>query len=275
MEVLPEDCIAHVLSFGSPRDSCRSAVVASVFRDAAESEVLWGKFLPPDHRQIISRSVFPVMFKSNKELFFKLSTPILVDGGRRTFSIDKETGKKCYMLSARDLYIAWSANPLFWCWKPLLQSRFGEAVELRMTSWLEIQGKIGTRVLSPDTIYGAYVVIEVAHYRAYGLDILPMEVSIEVGEFHSRGTIILSCDDCSKGTSERVCHRNEDNKGLGPKFGDDVPRKRMDGWLEIKLGEFYNDEKREKDVKMRLREVDGVHLKGGLIVEGIEIRPIK
>ncbi|GKD38325.1 F-box protein PP2-B15-like protein, partial [Tanacetum coccineum] len=45
-------------------------------------------------------------------------------------------------------------------------------------------------------------------------------------------------------------------------------------WLEIELGEFYNDGSSEKEVKMSLREVDGVRLKGGLLVEGIEIRPV-
>uniref|UniRef100_A0A7N2L8A3 Uncharacterized protein n=1 Tax=Quercus lobata TaxID=97700 RepID=A0A7N2L8A3_QUELO len=43
------------------------------------------------------------------------------------------------------------------------------------------------------------------------------------------------------------------------------PGERKDGWIEIKLGYFYNDEGDE--------EVKGEHLKGGLIVEGIELRP--
>ncbi|RVW97868.1 putative F-box protein PP2-B12 [Vitis vinifera] len=51
-----------------------------------------------------------------------------------------------------------------------------------------------------------------------------------------------------------------------------VPYEREDGWFEVELGEFYNDGG-DEEVKMSLREVKGVHLKGGLIVEGIEIRP--
>ncbi|KAJ9552602.1 hypothetical protein OSB04_016647 [Centaurea solstitialis] len=274
MEVLPEDCIAHILSFGSPRDACRSAVVALVFRDAAESEVLWDKFLPLDHQQIISRCVCPVSYKSNKELFFKLSTPLLIDGGLKTFSIDKATGKKCYMLSARGLYIAWSANPLFWCWKPFARSRFAEAVELRMTSWLEIEGKINSRLLSANTHYGAYLIVEVAHNRAFGLDILPFEVLIKLGEFQSRGTIILS----HKRSFEQVCRRNKVEEALRLKFKEDIYRvshERKDGWLEIELGEFYNDGTYDKQVKISLKDINGDHLKGGLVVEGIEIRPVK
>ncbi|KAL7583984.1 hypothetical protein Lser_V15G46323 [Lactuca serriola] len=277
MEVLPEDCIAHILSCVTPQDVCRFTVVTSAIRDAAESEVLWDKFLPPDYHQIISRSVCPLTFESKKELFFKLSAPILIDGGLKTFSIEKATGKKCYTLSARDLYIAWSSNSLFWCWKPCTKSRFSEVVELRMTSWLEIEGKINTRNLSPDTYYRAYLITEVAHYRAFGLDVLPCEVSVEVGESHSQGKINFSHNKCIKPCFERTCRPNEVKEGLRSKLGEYISRfclERKDGWLEIELGEFYNDGSYEKEVKMNLREVNGVHLKGGLIVEGIEIRPI-
>lgn len=86
MEVLPEDCIAHILSCVTPQDVCRFTVVASAIRDAAESEVLWDKFLPPDYHQIISRSVCPLTFESKKELFFKLSAPILIDGGLKVIT---------------------------------------------------------------------------------------------------------------------------------------------------------------------------------------------
>ncbi|KAK6119061.1 hypothetical protein DH2020_047198 [Rehmannia glutinosa] len=47
---------------------------------------------------------------------------------------------------------------------------------------------------------------------------------------------------------------------------------RGDGWLEVELGEFYNDGS-EKEVKMEFREIKGEQLKGGLVVEGIELRP--
>jgi hypothetical protein len=42
--------------------------------------------------------------------------------------------------------------------------------------------------------------------------------------------------------------------------------------LEIELGEFFSGEN-DEEVKMSLMEVKGHHLKGGLIIEGIEIRP--
>ncbi|XP_071741820.1 F-box protein PP2-B15-like [Rutidosis leptorrhynchoides] len=272
MERLPEDCIAHILSCGSPQDACRFALVALMFKNAADSEILWNKFLPSDHQEIISKSLCPVTYKSKKELFYKLSSPLLIDGGLKTFSIDKRTGKISYMLSARELYIAWSGNPLFWCWKPLVQSRFAETVELRMTSWLEIQGTISTKILSSNTKYEAYLIFQVSHHRAYGLDVQPTEVSIEVGKLCSSRTVILGHYEHTKNSIKySFCSNKVEEDLKHSTFGSECCE-RNDGWLEIKFGDFYNYEN-EKEVKMSLKEVNGVHLKGGLIVEGIEIRP--
>ncbi|RWR96599.1 putative F-box protein PP2-B12 [Cinnamomum micranthum f. kanehirae] len=51
-----------------------------------------------------------------------------------------------------------------------------------------------------------------------------------------------------------------------------VPQARSDGWMEIEMGEFFNDEGEEGDIEMSLMEVKGGQ-KSGLIVEGIEMRP--
>uniref|UniRef100_A0A5B7BZE7 F-box domain-containing protein n=1 Tax=Davidia involucrata TaxID=16924 RepID=A0A5B7BZE7_DAVIN len=266
LDHLPEDCIAHVLSLTSPRDVCKSSLVSSVVHDAAESDLLWEKFLPSDYREILSRLATPVMFTSKKELFQRLCNPLLVDGGKKTFSLDKLTSKKCYMLSAKELSITWASNSLYWCWKPVDQSRFNEVAELIIICWLEIKGKMNTGMLSPNTTYCAYLIVKFAD-RAVGLDSIPSEVSVEVGNYHSQGTIYL---------------RRPKEDGKQPLEGiyiqrrieaeDRVLREREDGWLEVELGEFYNDGS-DREVKMSLKEIKGEHLKGGLIVEGIELRP--
>ncbi|KAI3445375.1 hypothetical protein Pfo_002040 [Paulownia fortunei] len=209
LEALPEDCLSHIISFTSPRDACRSSLVSGMFRGAADSDLAWEKLLPSDYREIISKSVSPVEFSSKKELFRKLSsTPLLIDGGNKTFSVDKYTNKKCYMLSARQLSITWSTNSLCWCWKPLLQSRFPEAVELIMVCWLEIRGKINTKILSPNTTYGAYLVIQLAH-RAFGLGALPSEVLVEIGDYETRGTICMNRDRCKRQGLDTLCEGEE------------------------------------------------------------------
>ncbi|CDP17216.1 unnamed protein product [Coffea canephora] len=268
LELLPEECIVQVFSRTSPRAACQASLVSNGIRDAAESEVLWEKFLPSDYLDILSRLVSPLEFKSKKDLFLKLSHPLLIDGGNKTFWIDKFANKKCYMLSARELSITWSSNHLYWCWKPFLPSRFPEVAELIMVTWLDITGKINTRMLSPKTTYAAYLVVKLAN-RAYGLHSYPLEVIIDAGDQKSWGITLLrhkKCSICLLRTLDEVvtpgfCERNER-----------ILHEREDGWMEVELGEFYNDGS-EKEVKMCLREVDGQHIKGGLIVEGIELRP--
>lgn len=273
MESLPEECISMVLSFTSPLEACQFSAVSKTVRYASESELLWEKFLPCDYRDILLRSSSPVFSSfptSKKDLFLQLSDqPVLIDGGTKTFSIDKFSNKKCYMLSARELSIAWGTDPLSWCWKPFYpNSRFKEVAELVMTSWLDIHGKISTRMLSPDTRYGAYLVIKLAK-RAYGLDSAPSEVSVEVvGSYKSTGHTYLRRQLRQNGTEER-----EDGGGISGL--ERVLCKRKDGWEEIELGEFYNGHGSddEKEVSMRFREVKGIRLKGGIVLEGIEIRP--
>lgn len=112
-------------------------------------------------------------------------------------------------------------------------------------------------MLSPKTTYGAYLKVKIAE-RAYGLDSLPSEVSIEVGNYKSQGTVYIRSHCKSNGKSSYQCNcvRNDDDE---------------EEWLEIELGSFYTE--LDEEVRMCLKEVKGVHLKGGLIVDGIELRP--
>lgn len=126
-----------------------------------------------------------------------------------------------------------------------------------MTDWLEINGKIKTGALSPNTNYGAYLIMKVTP-RAYGLDLVPAEASIKVGNGEKiiKATY-LSCLDNKKQRME--------------------PELRDDGWMEIELGEFETgrggEEEDDKEVAMSLTEVKGYQLKGGIAIDGIEVRP--
>jgi hypothetical protein len=42
--------------------------------------------------------------------------------------LDRETGAKCYMLSARNLTIVWGDTPQYWTWIPLTDSRFARSL---------------------------------------------------------------------------------------------------------------------------------------------------
>lgn len=126
-----------------------------------------------------------------------------------------------------------------------------------MVCWLQICGRISSSLLSPNTTYGAYIVFQLAK-RAYGFGMMPLEVEVKVGKYKTRGTVCMNEDHCTGLGLER-----EDEGGIVT---------RSDGWLEVQLGEFYNDGSGD-EVKMELKETKGTHLKAGLIVNGIELRP--
>ncbi|XP_043718782.1 F-box protein PP2-B10-like [Telopea speciosissima] len=277
---LPEDCLSYVISLTSPRDACRLALVSSFFQSASESDSVWEKFIPSDFLEILSRSVFSIPFSSKKQLYFNLCNPVLLDGGKKIFWLEKSTCRKCYTLLARELSITWGSNPLYWSWKCLpqhSQSSFLEVAELRTIWWLEIQGKIAASMLSPKTNYAAYLIVKFAE-RAYGLDTLPSETSIQTSSNQwKRGRAHLRFGNEQKRSLEQLyfLHRIQvlRSSRVGKEEEEHVPRERSDGWMEVELGEFFNDGVDGGEVKMSLKEVKGHHLKGGLIVQGIEIRP--
>lgn len=83
---LPEECISHIISFTSARDACRSSLVSPLFRSAADSDVVWEKFLPSDYKDFISQSVLIPETTLNamrkKRLYFHLcNNPITIGNG--------------------------------------------------------------------------------------------------------------------------------------------------------------------------------------------------
>lgn len=83
IQELPEDCLAHVIAFTTPRNACHSSLASTMFHNSAKSDFVWDKFLPRDYCDIMSKLVSPMEFSSKKDLFFKLSTPLLIDGGSK------------------------------------------------------------------------------------------------------------------------------------------------------------------------------------------------
>ncbi|KAJ0079813.1 hypothetical protein Patl1_22334 [Pistacia atlantica] len=278
MNKLPEGCVSTIISLTSPADACRSSLVSSSFRSAVESDVVWERFLPSDYQDTISRSGENNVknFSSKKELFLHFCNAVLIDGGKKSFRLEKSSGKKCFILSARELSITWSDNPEFWIWKSSPESRFAEVAELKSVSKLEIEGKIRTQKLSPNTRYGAYLIMK-TNSGAYGLDLVPAETSVEVGsQSVSSNKAYLTNQDAKKQQMECLFYSNR-RQMLKPRVLDSGINgviERKDGWMEIEVGEFFNGESDEM-VKMSVREIKGYQLKGGLVIEGIEVRPKK
>ncbi|KAL6635329.1 hypothetical protein ACP70R_028000 [Stipagrostis hirtigluma subsp. patula] len=80
---LPEELLSAALALASPLDACRAAAVSRAFRAAADSDAVWSCFLPRDLPPLAPGELSPAP-PSKKERVW----------------LDRETGAKCYMLSA-------------------------------------------------------------------------------------------------------------------------------------------------------------------------------
>ncbi|KAF3341143.1 F-box protein [Carex littledalei] len=269
---LPEECISQVISLTTPRDTCVSPVVSRAFRSAADSDATWQRFLPSDYSSFLSQSVDPVEYASKKELYFRLCDhPLLIDGGLMSFGLEKSSGAKCFMLSARALGIVWGTDTRYWKWIALPDSRFSECAELEMVCWLEIHGKIDSRILTPYTAYAAYLVFKLAD-NTWGLSSPFQTTKITLA-----GDIIsehLVCLNLREREQDRWWGRPPPG-GEVDEMADDVrlPRERQDGWLEVELGEFDSGDGIDGEVDMSFMEIKSGRWKNGLIVQGIEVRP--
>jgi hypothetical protein len=144
--------------------------------------------------------------------------------------------------------------------------------ELLDVCWLEISGKLDTRLLSPSTLYKAYLVFKFTE-GAYGFKHLPAKVtvSLEGGEattqtvfLHNEGEI-----NYSEGESDE---EGEVNNTEGVSNNDQYQKERSDGWLEIELGDFFCEGGEDGQLNMIFLNTTE-HWKSGLIVQGIEVRP--
>lgn len=147
-------------------------------------------------------------------------------------------------------------------------------------------------MLSPEMTYVVNLVIKFTE-SAYGLDDPPVDVSVEFvggrGNTSGTRTVYLNPEfskspECNKSDcaqyvphhtrvgQRRYSHILRPSLSRVSQYACMFPTQREDGWLEVELGEFYNDGDDEV-VVMTLKEIMTGQWKSGLIVEGIELRP--
>uniref|UniRef100_A0A803Q2S8 F-box domain-containing protein n=1 Tax=Cannabis sativa TaxID=3483 RepID=A0A803Q2S8_CANSA len=229
LDSLPEGCLCLILSLTTPRDATRSSAVSKCLNSAAQSDVVWEHFLPTDYTDIISRSTSPLIFSSKKDLYLRLSlSPVLLDEGNKSIVLNRLTGNKSCMIGSRKLAIAWAGSRRFWNWLPLSNSRFGEVIHLRNVCWLDICGKIEKKMLSPNTNYAAYLVYNIA-FGFQGLEFVRVSM-----RFLGPGGVLVE-------------EKPEFDVNLGSMEDDERGRLKQgdDGWLELKVGEFFNGEEED------------------------------
>ncbi|KAL6851419.1 hypothetical protein ACP4OV_020352 [Aristida adscensionis] len=269
---LPEACLAHAISLTTPVDACRSSAVSAAFRAAASSDAVWEGFLPLGYRSVLARADHPVDLTCSKmEVFLSLAQDhVLLDQRTKSFWLERTSGAKCYMLSSRSMSIIWGENPLYWRQVYLPDSRFEEVSELLAVCWLDIAGSIDREELSPNTKYAAYLVFNLAE-ESYGLDSPTQEASITVGDrlVSANRVVCLHPRDMEETPLTGGAEQAEEGRVS-------YPRERDDGWMEVELGEFYNDQQGSTGVVVvRLAEQVQLNWKKGLILEGVEITPKK
>ena len=165
---LPEACVAHVIALTSPRDACRCADVSPCFRDAAESDVGWARFLPPHYRANLTLHEAPARrfslsrsgstagaasaASSKKEAFLGLTdAAVLVDGCGMAVWLARGSGAKCVALSARRLSLPWEDGEFSWRWTPHRLSRYVQtstSILVRFCSFLLTTPDLRTRLPS-------------------------------------------------------------------------------------------------------------------------------
>lgn len=138
----------------------------------------------------------------------------------------------------------------------LIIKRFTVVAELSKVWWLEIKATINFRTLSANTKYGAYLIYKTTP-DSVGLHVL-QEASVSVGSIQEKKNVCLK--------ESRRAPRNRNVVGLPVE---------KDGWMELELGQFECDNVTDdKKAEISIMETDGHNEKRGLIVAGIEIRPI-
>ncbi|CAL4996718.1 unnamed protein product [Urochloa decumbens] len=265
---LPEECLAQAIALTSPRDACRIAAVSPAFRAAADSDHVWRAFLPRESPPaVLLHPAPPPAAKTKKEAYLGLcdaANAAAVDGGIRVW-LERSTGARCYSLSARRLSLPWDDGEFCWKFTPHPRSRFGEVAELVDCTCLDIYGTLPSSSLTPATTYAAYFVYGAAAEGGAGgghrgLSYPDQETAVSVG-----GRVVDSHD---------VCLLPPD--GGGAAGVRRRPRRREDGWWEMEMGRLVinaGGETEEEEVTASF-EVLGWHPKRGLLVEGIEFRPV-
>ncbi|CDY09382.1 BnaA02g26280D [Brassica napus] len=243
-DTLPVDCISSIISFTSPRDACNAASVSKTLESAAKSDSLWEKFLPLEYTSLIPQ--YPRVFSSKKELYFALcDDPLLIEDGKKSFRLEKASGKRCIMISPKEVSITWGSSPEHWQWISIPESRFEKIAELIDVCWFEIRGGMHTRYLSPGTRYSVYIVFKTKN-GCPGLGDLPVDAGVGLVGQESPQKLIYF---------------------VGPQARDD-------GWMEAELGQFYNDSCCD-DISLSVGKTNTPDWKSGLIIQGFEFRPVK
>ncbi|KAI3512294.1 hypothetical protein L1887_19609 [Cichorium endivia] len=178
------------------------------------------------------------------------------DGGEKLFSLNEVNGKKHLMLSAKATLNNYRNVKLFKT-TPSTLSRFPEMIELLPQEVFCISCKIKSQMLSPDTEYACYLVFKLSK-KYHGL-----HGPVKVQDLHH-----LSDEEVGI-----VYFRSPSPWNLHDT--NQAPKQRADGWMEVKIWKLnLNHELKDDHFHVNLRLISYEGVMAGLIVSGVEFRPM-
>ncbi|KAL2511679.1 F-box protein PP2-B11 [Abeliophyllum distichum] len=127
-------------------------------------------------------------------------------------------------------------TPKYWKWTTLDDNSRSEVAELVDVCWLDIKGIIDIKKLLIKTNYVVFLVFKLKE-DSYGLKKANSSVRFLNGKTEGESTVFI------------------DKKKVPGERGR-FPQPRTHGWMEIKLGEFFNNLGEDGDVEFRLFETE-------------------
>ncbi|KAK9050765.1 hypothetical protein SSX86_030265 [Deinandra increscens subsp. villosa] len=235
-----------------------------------DTDANWEENLPSDYEDMMKWSTNSMQWTTEKEAYSLLRKGFLIDDdGKKWFSLDKN-GKKCHMLSA--VNVSFPVKVL-----PSPKARFGEVVQCGYRRTLYMSTNIeSTLVISAQTTYASYLVYK----------LLPQSIMKAPYIVRDRNKDYLNSEDArfwhiyltspQTPVLEPKADQNTHNPPNRLKITS-LPRERHDGWMEVQIWKFQTDTT-NAPVPMNL-ELESCGTKslnslGGLIIEGIEFRPV-
>ncbi|GKC42748.1 kinase-like domain, phloem protein 2-like protein, partial [Tanacetum coccineum] len=130
-----------------------------------EDYEVWEPKLPKDYQEIILMSKCPEIYSTIKkeELYNIFSKGILLQQDKVLLSFDGEGDRNELVSAAMFTYVNSCAHK----WRSLMESRFETVVEMLDISNLNIGVKADTQLLSPNVVYGVYLVFKFCNSRNF------------------------------------------------------------------------------------------------------------
>ncbi|KAL8208292.1 hypothetical protein R6Q57_007704 [Mikania cordata] len=229
------------------RDREQRPTMAQVLADlelALEYQESFESGKPMEYEEILEMAdkEHPLVYTNKKELKLLLSSGILVDWGRRWFSLNKSE-HNCELISASEFsfqdpeLIEWITDP---------KSRFSEVAKIQRATDLNIDVDIETMFLAPGITYAAYLVFN------YCNDFF----IIEEEEIISEPTFV--------GLQYKLKEAGESSISYLADHTDDR-------WMIVELCQFVCY---KKVTKLEL-SLDNIHGYNSILLEGIQFMPVE